>query len=331
MKRKVKRAKQPDQTPLKEAFDEFISEREAKNLSSATIRSYKQSYRFFSDYAKTVINEDNEEEELELICEFIEPHLIYRWLNHLKNEGVKPTSINHYLRDVRTFLNWCMDSAKEYIVPFKIELVKGQEETIKVYTPEEQEALIEKPGRTAMFGEWRTWAIVNWVLATGNRASTILNVKMMDLNFAKREITLAHTKNKKAQVIPMSSALESVLKEYIRLFRSEASGNAFLFPNVGEEQLTYNALRMSYKKYTEQRGVSKSNIHGLRHTFAREYIVRGGNVFSLQKILGHKTIAMTQRYVTVFSDDIKAEYDNFSPLDNLKKGTSRKKLVSKSK
>ena len=196
-------------------------------------------------------------------------------------------------------------------------------------TDEELEALLLKPRKSDSFIEWRTWAIVNWVLATGNRAATICDVKISDINYAHREITLGHTKNKKAQVLPLSSSLETCVKEYIRMWRKEADDNAWLFPNMGEEKLTTNALRLSFGRYCKNRGVDKSNIHGLRHNFAKLWVRNNGNMFSLQKILGHSSLDMTRRYVKLFSEDIKEDYDSFSPLDTIKKGVKRTKTVKR--
>lgn len=149
------------------------------------------------------------------------------------------------------------------------------------------------------------------------------------MQFGRREIILEQTKNKKAQIIPLSSSLETVLKEYIRVWRKEANPNSFLFCNVGEEQLTTNALRLSFAKYCKDRGVEKTSIHGLRHTFAKGWIKNNGNTFALQKMLGHSTLDMTRKYVNLFNEDIKEGFDSYNPLDNLKKGASRRKNVKR--
>lgn len=322
VKRTIKRSSGADDIILLDAFEDFIIEKEAHNLSDATIKNYRQSFDFFVKFAgytdKTTTEEVNQQ-------------AIFQWINTLKLNGTKPSSINHYLRDVRAFLYWCMDSDRKYIdPPFKVKQIEGQEEQIKLFSDEELEALLEKPRKKDGFGEWRTWAICNWVLGTGNRAATICDVKIEDVNFSKKEIALRHTKNKKAQIIPLSSSLETVIKEYIRIWRKEAPLDGWLFPNVGEEKLSTNALRLSFGRYCENRGVEKSNIHGLRHNFAKGWVRNNGNMFSLQKILGHSTLDMTRRYVKMFSEDIKEDYDSFSPLDTIKRGYKRTKSVKRS-
>ena len=307
MKRTVKRSADADSIMLIEAFEDFIIEKEAHNLAPSTLTNYRQSFDYFKKFAgyddKTTTDEINKQ-------------AIYQWINTLKLNGVKHS---------------CMDGDRKYIDPaFKIQLIEGQEETIKLFSDEELEALLVKPRKKDSFAEWRTWAIVNWVLATGNRAATICEVKIDHVNFAKKEIQLSHTKNKKAQYIPLSSSLETALKEYIRMWRKEAPIDGWMFPNVGEEKLTTNALRLSFGRYCTNRGIEKSNIHGLRHNFAKGWLRNNGNMFVLQKILGHSTLDMTRRYVKLFSEDIKEDYDKFSPLDSIKRGSKRTRKVERS-
>lgn len=322
IKRTIKRSSGAYDIILFEVFEEFLTEKRANNLSAATIRNYQQSFEFFSKSAG--YTEATKAEDVEIGD-------IYKWINSLKLDGVKPASINHYLRDVRTFLYWCMVSDRKYIdPPFKVKLIEVQEEQLKLFSDDELEALLEKPRKKDSFAEWRTWAIVNWVLGTGNRASTICDVQIGDINFAKKEIALGHTKNKKAQIIPLSGSLETVLKEYIRMWRKDSYLDSYLFCNVGEEKLTTNALRLSFGRYCENRGVEKSSIHGLRHNFARGWVRNNGNMFALQKILGHTTLDMTRKYVNLFSEDIKEDYDRFSPLDTIKRGSKRTQTVKRS-
>ncbi len=319
VKRKITKSSRADLITLEQAFAEYQMEKEARNLSPKTIKNYQETYGIFMAF--------NEFDSDTAANEVTQKH-IFHWIGTLKQEGVKPSSINHYLRDMRAFLYWCMDEDRAYIEsPFKIKLIESQEEQLKLFTDEELSLLLEKPKRNDSFAEWRTWAIVNWVLGTGNRAATICDVRISDVSYSKKEIMLHHTKNKKAQIIPLSSSLEVVLKEYIRMWRYNADG--WLFPNVGEEQLTTNALRLAFDRYCKNRGVNHANIHGLRHNFAKGWVQSNGNMFALQKILGHSTLDMTKKYVRLFAEDIKEDFDKFNTLDNIKRSSRRTQTVKK--
>lgn len=320
VKPKIKRSQGYDFMPCGQAFEEFIAEKEALNLAASTIRNYRQSYEYFMKY-------NGYDEDVDL--EEISASDFYSWINSMKLGQVKHTSINHYLRDARAFFYWCMDSDRGYMQPFKIKMIEGQEETVKFFPDEELEILLEKPARNAHFSEWRTWAVVNWVLATANRASTICKVKIGDIDFKAKEILLAHTKNKRVQTVPLSSALNTVLKEYIRMWRSDSTEEDYLFCNIGDEKLTTSGLAQAFSKYCKDRGIEQTNIHGLRHNFAKGWIKNNGNMAKLQQILGHATMEMTRKYVKLFGEDIKEDFDKFSPLDNIKRSSKRTQAVKR--
>ena len=311
VKHKIRRNDTPERMPIGMAFEEFIYEKEAQNKSPSTIRNYKQSFSYFLNFH--YLDEDTP-------LDTITASHFHQWANTLKLDGVRFSSINHYLRDTRAFFYWCMDMDRGYIEKrFKIEEVKGQEELPKMFSDEELEDLLIKPQRHDNFATWRTWVIVNWVLATGNRAATICDAKVSDIDYKKMEITLGHTKNKKAQIVPLSPSLATTLKEYTRVFKIDY----WLFPNVGGEQLTTNALAHSFARYCKERDVSRTNIHGLRHNFAYIFIRNNGNHFKLQKLLGHSTLDMTRRYIKLFTEDLKDDFEKYSPLDTIKKASKR--------
>ena len=230
----------------------------------------------------------------------------------LMDEGLKAASINHYLRCIRSFLYWCMGEG--YVKQFKIHLIKEQETIKGTYSDIQIKLLIREPVKQASFVEWRCWAMVCWFLATGNRAETVCSIKMKDLVFSANEIHINRTKTNQVMILPMSMELRQVLRKYISFFRITASDEDFLFCNVGNLKLTTNALKISIRQYNKNRGVSITGVHAFRHTFAKNWIRNTGDVFRLQKVLGHKTLEMTRRYVNLFQDDLKKDYEKFSCL-----------------
>ena len=321
VKRIIRQAYDVKETTLDNAFKEFILEKETKGLTSVSLNSYNSCYRVFMRFNGYSENTSTYE---------VTSNSVNLWVKDMQQRNAKAATINSYISYIRSFLYWCMNDERRYIKPFKVQTVQAQEEKLKLYSEDELIRLIEKPDKNANFAEWRTWAIVNWALATGNRAATICAVKLKDIDFKNKEIFLAHTKNKKAQTIPLSPALELALREYIKMWRRFVDEEAWLFPNVGEEQLTYSALIQKYKRYCAERGVHRHNMHGLRHNFAKGWILNGGNAFALQNVLGHSNINMTKRYVKLFTEDIKEDYSSYSALDTIKKPKSRTQLVKRS-
>ena len=166
---------------------------------------------------------------------------------------------------------------------------------------------------------------MNLLLNNGCRAATIRNILIRDVDLPNRVIYLRHTKNKKAQVIPLCDALCAVLREYLRI--RGGGDDDFLFPNESGTQLTENGLRCSIANYNNSRGIQKTSIHLFRHTFARKYLVDcGGNAFTLQRLLGHSTLDMTKHYCNIFDADIAKNYEKFSPLAQMQANSAKIKM-----
>ena len=67
-------------------------------------------------------------------------------------------------------------------------------------------------------------------------------------------------------------------------------------------------------EYNKRRGVEKTGIHRFRHTFAKKWVLLGGNVVSLQKILGHSSLEITQNYLNLLVSDIQKDVEEFNIL-----------------
>ena len=188
MKRTIKKSATADSINLMEAFAEFIEEKEAQNKSAATIHNYKQSFEKYCAFNEFDDNTGIEEADQKAFL---------HWVNTMAQD-LTPTTVNHYLRDVRTFLNWCMDEDRAYIEKrFKMKELSVQDTKPKAFSDDDIALLMEKPNRKADFAEWRTYVIVCWIMDNGARAQTVCCVKMEDIDLKKKTITYAHTKNKR--------------------------------------------------------------------------------------------------------------------------------------
>ncbi len=306
-------------TTLDEAFQEFYEEKQAKNLAPQTLRNYNQSYNLFCDYHQLTDT---------TLLEDIQLPMFYQWINHMKNNEVRAQSINHYLRDWRCFMNWAyrMEKIKEPIV---IKEIEAQEGLPKMYEDDEMAIMLEKPRAGDGFSDWRSWAIISTVYATGLRASTLCALTLEDISFQREEIVIDKQKNKKAGILPLTPAHANVLREYIKKWMRDAEPTDWLFPSITGEQFNPGALTHSIQRYCDARGIKGHGIHSVRHNFARDMIVNGGGEYRLQKYLQHSNIQMSQHYVKLFSGDLKKDAEEYSPLDNAKKKAKRTSAFKK--
>lgn len=245
----------------------------------------------------------------------ITKHLIDQFILHLGAKLDNPVSINSYLRAVRVFLYYVMDLG--YLNKFKVELIKTQKKVKPTYTDKELEKLLKKPDLDKCnFSTYRNWVIINYLLSTGNRLRTLMNLQIKDIDFENGYIHLRKTKNRKQQIIPLSKTLAEILQEYLLYRKGEPED--YIFCTYRGTKFTKDGMITAIKRYNKKRGVNKTSIHLFRHTFAKKWILAGGDIFRLQKILGYSSMEMVKEYVNMFSEDLKQDFDKFNPLEQMK-------------
>jgi len=203
-----------------------------------------------------------------------------------------------------------------YLPPFTIHIQKVDKKIKETYNERELSLLLKKPNlKDCDFGEYRTWVYSNYLLATGNRISSVLNVKIEDLDYSNNLITVNKMKNRKAQIIPMSKTLCEILQEYLQYRNGEPSD--YLFCTVTGTKASRKSYQDALARYNKSRGVMKTSSHLYRHTFAKLWILNGGDIFRLQKMLGHSDLSVVKEYVNMFGNDLSIDFDKFNPLDQL--------------
>lgn len=305
--------KNVDGLTVREAFGDFKKHCEVKNLSPKTIRVYGWQYdsfeRCLGDEAIPISD--------------IGAKNVDAFILHLRSEkhNCNEITVNSYLRGVRAFLYYCMEMG--YLESFKIRIPKATKKLKETYTDEELKALLKKPNlKQCDFTEYKIWVLSNYLLGTGNRIGTALELKIEDIDFNAGVIRLNHNKNRVAQIIPLSRALSKIIREYLRYRKGQSEDYVFCSSYGGKGDLrTYQDMISNYNR---TRGVSKTSAHLYRHTFAKKWILNGGDIFRLQKILGHSDLSVVKEYVQMFGNDLCVDFDKYNPLDNTVKGMGDK-------
>jgi site-specific recombinase XerD len=156
------------------------------------------------------------------------------------------------------------------------------------------------------------------LLDSGLRIGEIVRLKTNDLHLDEGIIKILG-KGKKERFVPIGSNSQKVLQRYIFRYRSRHndSQNDYVFLSTGEKPLTENSLKLMFARLAHRSGVKRLHAHLCRHTFATKFLINGGDVFSLQQILGHSTLEMTRHYVNLASNHVTLQHRRFSPLDRL--------------
>lgn len=275
---------------IEETFSDFIISKKTKGLAEKTLQSYQSQFQAVARHM-----------DVKMDIAMLQKADLDAMIISMRDASLSPNSINSYTRTLKSFFSWCNEQG---ITRLNIPLYKAEETVKETYSDLELSALLKKPDiRKATFAEYRDWVIINFLLNCGSRAATVRAIQIRDVDLDGGMVFYRHTKNRKAQVIPLCSAMVSILREYLRHRGGEAAD--YLFCTETGSQLTENGLRQSIARYNTRRGVQKTSIHLFCHTFARKYLIDcGGDAFTLQKLLGHSTLAMTKHYCTIFDADL---------------------------
>jgi integrase/recombinase XerD len=121
-------------------------------------------------------------------------------------------------------------------------------------------------------------------------------------------------KGRKQRVVPFSFELRRNLVRYIRDCKRKPE--RLLFASRNETRLDRRAALRAVKGLCRRLGFEPParTLHAFRHTFAVNYLRRGGSVFHLQKVLGHSTLEMTRRYANLVTADLQAVHERVSLL-----------------
>ena len=159
--------------------------------------------------------------------------------------------------------------------------------------------------------------MTNFLLSTGMRQHSLVNIKIKDLDFDNNVVYVNVTKNRKPLIIPLNADIKKILQEYLKHRKGDA--DEYLFCNVFGKQLVRSTAYRSFYDYNKARGVEKTGMHRYRHTFAKKWILMGGNVVTLQKILGHSSLEITQNYLNLLVSDIRKDVEEFNILREFKR------------
>lgn len=308
---KNRKEQQTEVMTLNEVAEEFYRNNVVRGLADATCETYKTFVggfiKWFGGYRNIA----------EILPSTFDDYILFN-----KENGIRMVTIASKMTHIRRYMNFAVE--RKYIEPIKVPVPRYEKTLKEPYTDAELARLLARP-RTRSWVEWRNWAMVNYFVSTGQRLSTVLNIRIEDIDIETQTVRLIWNKDKRQKIMPFSSALADILKEYMEL--SEFDDDEYLFPHVEGGQLHRRSAQDAVAEYNHSRGVDKTSIHLFRHTFAKNYIVSGGNPMKLQKLLNHKSMDMTLRYVNLYDADMKVDLDLFDPLaryKNASKGGNRR-------
>jgi integrase/recombinase XerD len=306
--------------PLRHAYEAFHLRCQAQNLTTGTCGWYKGRLKLFGQFM---------ESKGVTLAREVTPHLIRLYLEKMRAAGNCSGLI---ARDYGAFKCFFRFLARERLIPQNpitlVEKPRMEDKIIRPLTLDQARLVLSKINQKRFDGQ-RLWTVAVVILDTGLRSAEVVGLRKDDIDFQKGVLRVMGKGNKEREV-PFSTTAKQALWNYL-LRRGDIPGQDLVFTSHFGRKLDRCWIIKAFLCLAKRAGLQgvRLSAHTLRHTFATQYILNGGDVFSLQKILGHSTLEMVQRYVGLANRDMSLLHQRFSPLERMGivPGAKRRVLV----
>jgi tyrosine recombinase XerC len=227
------------------------------------------------------------------------------FLATLYEEKRKKSTIGRKLAAVRSFYDFCL--RKKWIKenPAKILATPKQEQRVPSFLTEEEAASLLDVPSGGQPGALRDKAILEFLYATGIRVSELVGMDIADVHPGERLVRV-RGKGKKERLVPFGRMAADALETYMRrgrpvlLEHGQTPGGQAVFINSRGGRLTARSVQRMVRACLRKTAVNrKISPHSLRHSFASHLLGRGADLRVIQELLGHASLATTQKYTHV--------------------------------
>ena len=257
----------------------FLNSESTNGLSEGTLKKYQIDINLFFEYMEHKQNIKS----LNSVTDEEGQKIIDRYINYLKREGYKPSTINGKIVSLNKFLKYLG-------YEFKAKAIKIQNKMYieNIISEREFEKLIR-----ACKDNKRDYTIIMTLANTGLRVSELLS---LTINDTKKESIYIYGKGGKGRELILSPQLKKILNDYIDNYRMKTHKRLLFTGERGA--LKRNAINKILLKYQKKTGISKDKMHphSFRHFYAKYLINKGVGLDVVQTLLGHENINTTSIY-----------------------------------
>lgn len=295
------------QDGLPSKLNAFLLAGKVGGLAPATLQNYQYHLEAFIRFCSVAGLNDTQN---------ITAHHIRLFLLSLQERN-SPVSVLDYYKSTKRFFNWLIEEGFLEESPMqKIKSPRVPKTIIKPFSDEDIKKLLSLCSGER-FLDIRNRVLVLLFLDTALRVSEAAKIKLDDIDFNQETIRVMG-KGAKERVVRVGKVTQKALLRYL-LSRQDTSD--YLWVTEEKKPMTKDGLQCTIKVMCLRAGITgvKKGPHTFRHTAAIKYLRNGGDVFTLQIMLGHSTLKMTRRYVaSLGADDMIKVHQKASPVDNMK-------------
>lgn len=311
-----------------QAVEGFLLSARAERLSPDTIRNYSLTLRRFAEWlsADPPLAAITSDQVAEFLASLAQPR---------ERSGVaarpaaplsKKTALNYH-GALGALWTWALrEQITTSHVVHAVPRPRPEERAITPFTLSDIRALLDACGRSRAYKRsgkrlcdnerptaLRDRAIVLLLLDTGMRAGELIGLHVSDVDLKNNRLTV-FGKGSKERTLPISQTTAKAVWRYLQQ-QDERTLRAPLIRSTDGGPLTGSALLQLIRSLGVKAGVTNAHPHRFRHTFAINFLRNGGNAYELQAMLGHTTLEMVKRYLSLAQTDVEAAHRRASPVE----------------
>lgn len=262
---------------------------------------------------------------------------VRRFEHHMYTRSQEGTlsglAIDAYLRSLRSSFNRAVADGLLGASPFaQIRLPRPPQKLIPALSERQLGAFFSAIERDTPAGS-RDYALFLLYSDSMCRLSEVTNAALEDLNLQERTLRVVGKGNRQ-RLVPFGLRVQKAVWRYVKLHRPEPAFHNcdYIFLTRDGRPLTNNRVQMIMKRYAQRAqmvGV-RCSPHVLRHTACVMWLRNGGDIFSLQRITGHRSLEVLKGYLNLAQSDVDSAHRRYSPIDNLGLGLSTRQQRDRS-
>jgi len=279
-----------------------------KRYSPRTLVSYRTDLRQFETYL---------EKEFDSKPEDANYGMVRGWIVSLSEQKIDAPSINRKIACLRSFFKFLLKREEITKDPMlKVKVLKVKKKLPSFINEDELVALLDgrveskskKEDKRSPYDQRRDQAIIEMLYGTGMRRAELIGLRDGDINFRENTVKVLGKRNKE-RIIPFSTSLVSILKDYreVRDREIEKKDENFFLTGKGEKlypELVYKII----KNTLADLNIEKKSPHVMRHSYATHLLNKGAEINAVKDLLGHTSLAATQVYTHNTIEKLKEAY-----------------------
>ncbi|MCR5043860.1 MAG: tyrosine-type recombinase/integrase [Bacteroidaceae bacterium] len=280
-----------------------------RNYSSATIESYAKDLSMFQEFL--------EEQNPDSSWTAVEAGDVREWVIYLLDERkMEASSVNRRLSALRSFYKYLRRVGLVSINPMEKVVAPKKKRPLPYFVREsEMDRLLELTAEDRSFKGVRDRLILMMFYETGIRRAELLGMTDASVDLIAKQIKVTGKRNKQ-RIVPFGKELESEINAYWTAREETMGRQAFPTLFVTDEGTPMNETQVSKivkENLSKVTTIKKRSPHVLRHSFATAMLNNHADLTSIQKLLGHESVATTEIYTHVSFEELKSEYKNAHP------------------